>query len=404
MSLVLYEHIAQCLTMKGVVEKQGRGIEEKDLGVLEDAALVADDETNQIKWVGLTSELPVEYQDMANVFSGEGEVWLPELVECHTHLVYGGQRHHDYALRCQGKSYQEVAQSGGGILSTLAWTRESTKDELFESALHELERFQKYGVGVIEIKSGYGLNLESEIKTLEVIQAMQKNTSVFLVPTFLPAHATPPEFKGRTDDYVNLICKEWIPEITKRKLAVFFDVFIEEGYFSVAQARKLCEAAKGHGLKLKLHCDQFTDLGGTQLGIELGASSIDHLDNSSAETLKALAESKTTAVLCPGASLFTNTPYANARALLDQGGRVALSTDYNPGTCPSRNLPLMSTIACSQMKMTIPEGIAAITYNAAAALHLEHQLGALLPGRPFRACQLKAESYEVLPYSFGELD
>jgi len=404
MSLILYEHITQLLTMKGVVEKDGRGITEADLGAVEDAALVANDETNRIEWVGAFAELPDKYHDIPNVFSGEGEVWLPELVECHTHMIYGGTRHHDYSLRCQGQTYQQVAESGGGILRTLAYTREATKQELFESAMHELERFQKYGVGVIEIKSGYGLDLESELKTLEVIKALQENTTVMLVPTFLPAHATPPEFRGKTDDYVDLICREWIPEIAKRKLAVFFDVFIEEGYFSVAQARKLGTAAKEKGFKLKFHCDQFKDIGGTQLAVELGATSVDHLDSSQSATLKALAGSPATAVLCPGASLFTRTPYANARELIDQGARVALSTDYNPGTCPSRNLPLMSTIACSQMKMTIAESIAAITYNAAAALNLQNELGAILPGRTFRTCQLKADSYEVLPYSFGELD
>jgi len=404
MSLVLYENIAQLVTLKGVAEKKGRNIVEADLGVIENAAVVVDDQTTNIEWVGPMDELSDAHRDVANVFSGEGEVWLPELVECHTHLVYGGQRHHDYALRCKGQTYQQVAESGGGILRTIIYTREATHEELFESAHHELERFQKYGVGVIEIKSGYGLDLETEIKTLEVIRDLQKHTSVILIPTFLPAHATPPEFRGRTDDYVKVICDEWIPEIAKRKLAVFFDAFIEEGYFSVDQARKMAAVAQANGLKLKFHCDQFKDLGGTDLAVELKASSVDHLDSSQEATLKKLAASDTTAVLCPGASLFTKTPYANARLLLDQGGRVALSTDYNPGTCPSRNLPLMTTIACSQMKMTIPEALVAITYNAAAALHLEDKLGAILPGRPFRTCQLKAESYEVLPYSFGELD
>lgn len=404
MSLVLYENITQLVTLKGVVEKKGRGVTEQDLGLVENAAVVVNDETTVIEWVGQTEALPEKYRDLPNVFSGEGEVWLPELVECHTHLVYGGQRHRDYAARCRGQTYQQVAEAGGGILSTIIHTREATHEELFESAHHELERFQKYGVGVVEIKSGYGLDLESEIKTLEVIRDLQKHTSVILIPTFLPAHATPPEFRGRTDDYVKVICDEWVPEIAKRKLAVFFDAFIEEGYFSVDQARKMAAAARDHGLKLKFHCDQFKDLGGTSLAVELKASSVDHLDSSQDATLKKLAASETTAVLCPGASLFTKTPYANARLLLEEGARVALSTDYNPGTCPSRNLPLMTTIACSQMKMTIPEAIVAITYNAAAALHLEDKLGAILPGRPFRTCQLKAESYEVLPYSFGELD
>jgi imidazolonepropionase len=220
----------------------------------------------------------------------------------------------------------------------------------------------------------------------------------------LPAHAIPPEFRGRNDEYVSVICKEWIPEVSKKKLARFFDVFIEDGYFTLSQTQKLFEAAKGHGFDLKIHSDQFTDLGGTSLALEMGATSCDHLERISKENIRKFGNSETVAVLLPGASLFTGTPYPPARELIDAGARVALSTDYNPGTCPSRNLPLMTTIACSQMKMTVAEAITAITYNAAVALKLEDRLGSIEVGKEFRICQLKAESYEVLPYCFGELD
>ncbi len=402
-NLIIYENIQQLLTMEGVVKKQGRHVQAEDLGVIENASVVADADTSLIVWVGKTNELPKEFESVINRFSSVGEVWLPELVECHTHLIYAGSRHHDYGLRCQGKSYLQVAAEGGGILSTLKHTRAASSRELEESAIHDVDLFQKFGVGTIEIKSGYGLSLESEIKILECIKNLSEKTNVHLISTFLPAHATPPEFKGRTDEYVDVICREWIPEIAKRNLALFFDAFIEEGYFSVPQTKKLCETALAAGLKLKLHADQFNALGGTELGVDLGAVSIDHLDNASDSAVKKLANSNTVAVLCPGASLFTGTPYPPARKILDQGGVVAISTDYNPGTCPSRNLPLMTTLACSQMKMAVPEAIAAVTYNAARALSLENEVGALLAGRPFRACQLKADSYELLPYSFGEL-
>jgi len=402
-NLIIYENISQLLTMEGVVKKGGRNIKKEDLGVIENASVIADPETATIVWTGKTSETPKEYSKVVNRYSSAGEIWLPELVECHTHLVYAGTRIKDYGLRCEGKSYFQVAEEGGGILSTIKHTRQARETELEESAIGDIDLFQKYGVGTVEIKSGYGLSLESELKVLNVIRNLTEKTSVHLIPTFLPAHATPPEFKGRTDEYVDVICKEWIPEVAKEGLAIFFDVFVEEGYFTVAQTKKLCEAALEAGLKLKLHADQFNSLGGTELGVDLGAVSIDHLDNASDVAVKKLVGSDTIAVLCPGASLFTGTPYPPARKILDEGGIVAISTDYNPGTCPSRNLPLMTTIACSQMKMSVAEAIAGVTYNAAKALCLEDQVGALLPGRPFRACQLKADSFEVLPYCFGEL-
>lgn len=402
--LLLYENISQCVTLKGVAAKEGRHPTEADLGVIENAAVVVDTQSNQIEWVGQTTALPDHYKDIVNVYSGEAEIWLPELVECHSHLIHAGERHHDFALRTQGKTYQEIAAEGGGILTTIAFTREASLEMLVTAAHAELERFQRYGIGAIEIKSGYGLSLESEVKILECIKALQGLTSVALIPTFMPAHAVPPEFKGRADDYVNVVCKEWIPEVAQRKLAKYFDVFIEEGFFNLSQTRKLCEAALAHGFKLKLHSDQFTSLGGTELAVELGAQSVDHLEQVSDTSIAKLAGSKTVGVLCPGASLFTGTCYAPARKLIDAGARIALSSDYNPGTCPSRNLPLMTTIACSQMKMTVAESLAAVTYNAAAALGLEKTLGSIEVGKQFRTCQLKASSYEVLPYCFGELE
>ncbi len=403
-SLVLYDPIFQCLTLAGVAAKEGRHVTTEDLGIIENAAMVVNAENTRIIWIGKSEDLPPQYQGIVNRYSCETEVWIPELVECHTHLVFAGDRSHDFAQRAAGKTYAEIAAEGGGILTTLSLTRKASFENLFETAQHEIERFQKLGVGTIEIKSGYGLSLESELKILHCIKALQQNTSVQLVPTFMPAHAIPPEFKGRADDYVKLICEEWIPEIAKAKLASYFDVFIEEGYFSVPQAELLCLKAKDHGLNIKIHADQFKSLGGTSLAVKLGAHSVDHLDNITASDIQLLSRSNTVAVLCPGASLFTGTSYAPARQLIDQGARVALTTDFNPGTCPSRNLPLMTTIACAQMKMTVAESIAAITYNAAAALGLEKEIGSLEAGKQFRVCQLKAQSYEVLPYYFGELE
>jgi imidazolonepropionase len=401
---LIYENISQLLTLSGVAKKGGRHVTEEDLGIIENASVVVDTNSDKIVWLGKASEIPGEYKKVINRYTPESQVWMPELVECHTHAIYGGSRHHDYALRCHGKTYLEIAAEGGGILHTLAYTREASFEELVEKGVQELERFQKYGVGTVEIKSGYGLTLESELKILEVIRVLQEKSSINVIPTFMPAHAVPPEFKGRADDFVDVICKGWFPEIREKELAVFFDAFVEEGAFTVAQARKLCTVALEHGFKIKLHADQFNDLGAIDVALEVGATSVDHLDHISADNVKKLAASNTVAVLLPGASLYTGTSYPPARALIDAGARVALSTDFNPGTCPSRNLPLMTTLACSQMKMTIPEAIAGITYNAALALGLEKDLGSLEIGKPFRICTLKADSYEVLPYCFGELE
>jgi imidazolonepropionase len=403
-SYCIYENIDQCLTFEGAAKKEGRHPEEKDLGLIENASVVVNNEENKIIWVGPHGEIPKEYQKVFNRVPCNGSLWIPELIECHTHLVHAGERHHDYALRSCGKTYQEIAQAGGGILTTLKHTREASLQTLVETASLDLDRFQKYGVGTVEIKSGYGLSLESEIKILKAIRILKDNSSVGIVSTFMPAHATPPEFKGRTDAYVDLICSEWIPEIAKEELAEYFDAFVEEGFFSVAQAEKMCRKAIELGLKIKLHADQFTSLGGTDLGIELNATSIDHLEKVSETNIKKLGDAKTVAVLCPGASLFTGYDYPPARKLVDAGARVALSTDFNPGTCPSRNLPLMTTLACSQMKLTVPEALVAVTINAAAALGLEERLGTIEAGKDFRICSLKASSYEALPYCFGELE
>ncbi len=405
MNTFLYENIGQIVTMRGVAAKKGRHPKNEDLSIIEHAAIAIDLETQKILWMGPMGEIPEQYQDSDQREDCQGAVWLPELVECHTHLVFAGERHKDYGLRCAGKTYQEIAAEGGGILSTMKATRDASPDELLDRALLELDRFQKYGVGCIEIKSGYGLTWESELKMLRVIRRLKQESSVRIVATFLPAHAVPPEFKVRADDYVKVMIDEWIPEVGKQKLAEFFDVFVEEGYFSLAQAEKLCIAAREHGMKLKLHGEQFTDQKSAEFAARIGATSIDHLDQISEAGIAALAKSDTVGVLCPGASLFVGTPYPPARQLIDAGARVALTTDFNPGTCPSRNLPLMTTLACSQMKMTVPEALAGVTYNAAAALNLEDEFGVLDVGRTFRVTQLKgASSAESLPYSFGELD
>lgn len=396
----VYHNIRQCLTLQGARANQGRHPDTKSLGVIDDAAVVVDHEN--VVWVGPAAQLPAAYAQAPRE-DARGRIWMPALVECHTHLVYGGDRHHDFALRCEGKTYQQIAQGGGGILSTVKATRSTPAAELTARGLRHIERFTALGVGCLEIKSGYGLTLESEIKMLETIQALRAQTPAALVATFLPAHAIPPEYQGRADAFVDAIVSEWIPEIARRKLARFFDVFVEDGYFTVAQARRMAEAAQTHGLRVKLHVDQFTDQSGAALAAQIAATSCDHLDHVSEAGIAQLGKSSTVAVLAPSASLFMNTPFPPARALIDAGAIVALTTDFNPGTCPSHNLPLAMTVACTQMKMTIAEAIVGATYNAAQALGEETRFGTIEAGRPLHVWKVDAPHFEAIPYAFGEI-
>jgi imidazolonepropionase len=368
--------------------------------VQENVSVVVEDQ--KIKKIGDYNALVKKFSK-AKTVDCSSEVWFPAFSECHTHLVYGGSRQKDFALRMTGKTYAEVAALGGGILSTIKPTRELSLGILYEKALIDLQTFEKQGVGALEIKSGYGLTLESELKILKVIQKLKKDPNIKIVSTFMPAHAIPPEFKGKAEDFVDVITKEWIPEVARQKLADFFDVFIEDGYFNVKQAAKMCKKAKDLGLKIKLHVDQFKDIGGVDFGIDIGAVSLDHLESISDSNIKKLAKTDIVAVLAPGASLFTKTPYAPARKMLDAGVKVALTSDYNPGTCPSKNLLLMTTIACTQMGMSVDESLMGITDNAARALGLEKEFGIIEEGRAFKVARFTMPSYEYLPYSFGDI-
>lgn len=401
--MILYKNIKQVLSLAGVRKKKGRKPTTEDLGIV-DNACIAVNQNNEILWVGKNEDFPSDRIQVEETLDCSNEVWLPGLVECHTHLVFAGSRWSDYQLRCEGKTYKDIAEKGGGILSTIRPTRAASISELVSQALPHIEYMENLGVSALEIKSGYGLSFESEIKILETILELRKKTRVILIPTFLPAHALPPEFKNKRQDYVEAICKEWLPYVAQHRLAHFFDAFIEEGFFTKSEAQQMAETALAFGLKVKFHTDQFTDQGGTSLGLELKCQSLDHLEKVSEENIKKIGNSETVAVLCPGASLFTHYDFPPARKLINAGSRVAISTDFNPGTCPSRNLLLMTTLACSQMGMTIEESIAGITYNAAAALGIEERIGTIEVGQIFKVARFKTESYQSIPYSFGEIE
>ncbi|MBM3679613.1 MAG: imidazolonepropionase, partial [Actinobacteria bacterium] len=317
------------------------------------------------------------------IIDAAGGLVTPGLVDPHTHLVFAGDRAHEYALRAKGASYQEIARAGGGIAHTMAMTRKATEEELIALAAPRLDRLLRQGVTTAEVKSGYGLDLDSELKLLRVIRRLDRAHPVDLVPTFLGAHVVPPEHRMDRGRYVHLVVNDMLPEIAREGLAVFCDVFVEDTAFHPDEAALILRAGSALGLKPKLHVDQLSDGGGARLAASVGAVSADHLEHAGPDGIRALAHSGTAAVLLPGATLFlghaTRPP---ARALLDAGVPVALATDCNPGTCPTENLPLMLTLGMSLLGLSPTEVLRAVTDHAALAIGRADVAGRLAAGRP----------------------
>ncbi len=374
-------------------------------GVITDAQVLARD--GVIAWIGSTSDAaPVLQDEVVERLHCQGRAVLPGLVDAHTHLVFGGDRAGEFAQRASGVSYEDISRAGGGIKSTVKATRAASEDALTQAALPRLDAMLGRGVTCVEIKSGYGLDLETELKMLRVARRLDQAHPIHIVSTFLGAHTLPPEYAGRGDSYVELVCQEMIPAVAEAGLATFCDVFCETVAFSVDQTRRVLEAGLAHGLTPKLHSEQLHRTGGTALGVELGAASIDHLEFASDEDIQALADSKrTTAVLLPGATLFLGlNVWAPARRLLDAGVQVALSTDCNPGSCMCDDLPLMTTLACTRLKMSPDEALAAVTLGAASALGQAEQRGSIELGKVADLVVLGTDAEIDLPYRFGRVE
>ena len=352
-----------------------------------------------IHWVGKAEDLPAKFKNAVQT-DLKGKILTPGLIDCHTHIVFGGERSAEYAMRAAGKTYQEIARAGGGILSTVRATRETPFDELFSQAKERVEESMNRGITTIEIKSGYGLTLEDELKILQVIKKLRDTLPLTIVPTLMGAHAIPPEFTTNRQGYLALLCENLIPQVAKMGLATFCDVFVEKNHFTPDEGRQILECALRHGLKPKIHAEQLSDFGGSKVAADLHAVSADHLEYLSEKDLKALIEAGVTGVLLPGASFFLGTPYPPARKFIDAGLPVAISTDWNPGTSMSGDLLLMMTIAMSQMKMTIAETFAAVTYNGARALGFSDR-GSIEIGKRADLAIFDAPSFIHLPYHFG---
>ena len=397
--MILIHNASQLVTVASFGEKFKRGKKQGEIFIIENGSVLVED--GKIAWVGKASEFNFKLYDEVKIVDVSGKVVMPGFVDSHTHLVFAGTRENEFDLRIKGFTYQQIAQMGGGILSTVEKTRKATKEELFKTSQRYAFKALANGTTTIEIKSGYGLNLEDEIKILEIANDLNENP-IHTVATFLGAHAIPPEFKEQKDEYVKFIIEKVIPEVSKRKLAKFCDVFCETGYFTPEDSEKLLNSAKKFGLLPKIHAEQFSNYGGVKVGVKAGAISIDHLENISDEDIEILSKSNSVAVLLPGVPFFLNYQYPPARKLIDSGVPVAIATDFNPGSCMSLNMQLMLTIACTQMKMTIEEAITASTLNSACALGLSDTCGSIEVGKRADIAVFNANDYRMIPYFFGE--
>ncbi|UCG76111.1 MAG: imidazolonepropionase [Gemmatimonadota bacterium] len=362
---------------------------------LREAALAWED--GQIEWIGPEAQLPARYRD-ARSFDAAGRLVAPGLVDCHTHLAFAGWRADEFEQRIRGRSYLEIARSGGGILSTVHATRDASEEQLFERCRHFLDDILPLGVTTIECKSGYGLSREQELKLLRVYRALSEAGPARIVPTLLAAHVVPPEYRNDREGYVELVVREIIPQAAAEGLARCCDAFLEESAFTYGEAERILEAGREAGLLPKLHADQLSDGGGARLAATLRAVSADHLEHISDEGIQAIADKGVVAVSLPIATLVTNQHPLPARRLIERGVAVAVATDFNPGTAPSYHLPFALSLACSLQRMTPAEALKGATIHAARAVGLEDQVGSLEPGKVADFAVIDAPSVEQWLY------
>lgn len=405
MARTLFHNTSQLVTCAGPARAR-RGTEMRDLRILERGCVLVDGE--RIAAVGTREELADAYPDLdaADTFDCGGRVLMPGLVDSHTHGVFGAARFAEQEMRAAGVDYMEIARRGGGIHASVRDVRQRGEDELFALAEARLWRLAAHGTTTVEVKSGYGLTIDDELKLLRVIARLAKAMPIRIVPTWLGAHEIPPEARAtpeRRAAHVRMLVEEMLPLVAGEGLARFADVFCEPGVYTPEETRIILEAARARGLALKLHADELETSRGAELAAELGATSADHLAAISDGGMAALAASPTVATLLPGTMLFLGrTRQAPARALLDAGAAVALATDFNPGTSPTVNFPLILTLGVSQLRMSVAEAVLAATVNGAAALGLAGEVGQLAPGMSADLALIDADDVRELPYWYGD--
>lgn len=395
---LLITNIHQLLNVR-TGSKLLRGKELSQLPVIQNAFLLV--ENGLIKEYGEMSSIG-HHQSSIPVYDAAGATVLPTWCDSHTHLVFAASREAEFVDRIKGLSYAEIAARGGGILNSALVLNATTEDTLFEQAWQRLQELMKLGTGAIEIKSGYGLTVEGEMKMLRVIKRLKEISPIPVKATFLGAHTYPPEFKEDHKGYINLIIHEMLPKIAAEKLADYIDVFCEDGFFSPEETITICRAGINYGLRPKIHANQLHASGGTQAGVKLGALTVDHLETMDEDAIRSLAGSTTIGTLLPTAAFFLRMPYQPAKTLLDRGCAIALASDYNPGSSPSGNMNLVVAIGCIQLKLLPEEAINAATLNGAYAMDLGEVLGSITPGK--RANLIftgPIPSLSYLPYAFG---
>ncbi|HEX2846644.1 MAG TPA: imidazolonepropionase [Chitinophagaceae bacterium] len=377
-----------------------RGKELSQLPAIDNAYLLIED--SEIAGYGPMQELTDKGIKTSTQLDASGRFILPAWCDSHTHLVFAASREEEFVDKLKGLSYAEIAARGGGILNSARKLQAVSEDELFLSAWKRLEELSRWGTAAVEIKSGYGLTVEAELKMLRVIKKLKERSSLSIKATFLGAHTFPPEYKEDHEGYIRLIIQEMLPVIAKEKLADYIDVFCEKGFFSPEETETICRAGMQYGLKPKIHANQLNLSGGVETGIKLNAVSVDHLETMSDEIISMLAASNTIGTMLPSAAFFLRMPFQPARQMIDAGCAVALATDFNPGSSPSGNMNLLVAMSCIQMKMLPEEAINAATINGAFAMELQHETGSIAPGK--KASLILTQpipSLAYLPYAFG---
>lgn len=400
--LLFIKHAAQLITVEGHTEKPAKKQAMSEITVIENGAVLVQD--GKVLDVGETSVIEAKYPELiadAQQIDATNKTITPGLIDPHTHLVHAGTRENEYAMRLQGKTYMDIMNAGGGIHATTRATQEASFEQLYAESKARLDKFLLHGVTTVEAKSGYGLSLEHELKQLEVAKKLQQDHYMDIVSTFMGAHAIPLADKDNPDRFVDQVINEMIPEVARRGLATFNDVFCERGVFTPEQSRRILEAGKEHGLIPKIHADEIEPYGGAELAAEVGAISADHLLRASNQGIEQMAEFDVMAVLLPGTAFFLMAEFAEARKMIDRGVAVALSTDANPGSSPTLSLPFIMNLGCLKMGMTPEEVLTATTINAAHAIGRADTIGSLEKGKQADITIFDVPNYLTLSYQYG---
>jgi imidazolonepropionase len=396
---ILIINIKELLQIRECNVLKVSGSEMKVLPTIKNAYLLIEDDTI-VDYGSMTDNIEFRAD---TIIDAKGKMVLPAWCDSHTHIVYAGHREQEFVDRINGLSYEEIANRGGGILNSAATLNDTSETELYNQSIKRVKEVMKLGTGALEIKSGYGLTMEAELKMLRVIKRIKQKFPIKIKATFLGAHALPYIYKDNKEDYLNLVINEILPRVAKEKLADYIDVFCEKGYFSLDDTERIIKAGKAYGLRAKIHVNQFNAFGGVALGVKYDALSVDHLEELNDEDITALKGSNTIPVALPSCSYFLSIPYTPARKLIDSGLPLALATDYNPGSTPSGNMNFVISTACIKMKMTPEEAINAATINGAYAMEISNMYGSITRGKKANLIITKPiSSYNFLPYAFGD--